>query len=88
VAALDAELKELIADGKQPWPQCTATSSRQPVAGRDEPHDNNLRDILSTDFNSIIVDDEVIAGEVKSYIREIALRRKDSKGIQGAVSHI
>ncbi len=31
-----------------------------------------LRDILSTDFNSIIVDDEVIAGEVKSYIREIA----------------
>jgi ribonuclease G len=31
-----------------------------------------LRDILSTDFNSIIVDDEVIAGEVRSYIREIA----------------
>ncbi|NLE35856.1 MAG: ribonuclease E/G, partial [Bacteroidales bacterium] len=31
-----------------------------------------LRDILSTDFNNIIVDDEVIAGEVKSYIRGIA----------------
>ena len=73
VAALDTELRELISR----WE--TAMSSvrkdvRSPrlLLGEMNRTTTILRDILSTDFTSIIVDDEVIAGEVRSYIREIA----------------
>ncbi len=73
VAALDAELKELISR----WETAMATVRRDVKSPRLLLGEMNrtttiLRDILSTDFNSIIVDDEVMAGEVKSYIREIA----------------
>lgn len=73
VAALDAELKELI----NRWETALSAVHRdvkQPrlLVGEMNRTTTILRDILSTDFNSIIVDDEVIGGEVKSYIREIA----------------
>jgi len=73
VAALDAELKELI----NRWETAFGAIRRDIKSPRLLVGEMNrtttiLRDILSTDFNSIIVDDEVIAGEVKSYIREIA----------------
>jgi len=73
VAALDAELKELI----NRWETALSGVHRdvkQPrlLLGEMNRTTTILRDILSTDFNSIIVDDEAIAGEVKSYIREIA----------------
>jgi ribonuclease G len=73
VAALDAELKELI----NRWETALYAlhkdvKSPRLLLGEMNRATTILRDILSTDFNSIIVDDEVIAGEIRSYIREIA----------------
>jgi len=73
VAALDAELREL----QNRWETALYAVRRDVKSPRLLVGEMNrtttiLRDILSTDFNSIIVDDEVIAGEVRSYIREIA----------------
>lgn len=73
VAALDAELKELI----NRWEKALSgvrrdVKSPRLLLGEMNRTTTILRDILSTDFNSIIVDNEVIAGEVKSYIWEIA----------------
>ncbi len=73
VAALDAELKELI----NRWEKALSgvrrdVKSPRLLLGEMNRTTTILRDILSTDFNSIIVDNEVMAGEVKSYIREIA----------------
>lgn len=73
VAVLDVELKELISR----WETALYSihkdvKSPRLLLGEMNRTTTILRDILSTDFNSIIVDDEVIAGEVKSYIREIA----------------
>ena len=73
VAALDAELKELL----NRWETAFGTihkDIKQPrlLLGEMNRTTTILRDILSTDFSNIIVDDEMIAGEVRSYIREIA----------------
>lgn len=73
VAALDAELRELI----NRWETALSSvrkdiKSPRLLLGEMNRTTTILRDILSTDFTSIIVDDEVIAGEVKNYIREIA----------------
>ena len=73
VAALDAELRELL----NRWETAFGTvrkEIKQPrlLLGEMNRTTTILRDILSTDFSNIIVDDEVIAGEVRSYIREIA----------------
>lgn len=73
VAALDAELRELL----NRWETAFGTirkDTKQPrlLLGELNRTTTILRDILSTDFSSIIVDDEMIAGEVRSYIREIA----------------
>lgn len=73
VAALDAELKELI----NRWETALYAvhkdvKSPRLLLGEMNRTSTILRDILSTDFNSIIVDDEVMAGEIKNYIREIA----------------
>ena len=73
VAALDTELRELV----NRWETALYAVRRDVKSPRLLVGEMNrtttiLRDILSTDFNSIIVDDEVIAGEVRSYIREIA----------------
>jgi ribonuclease G len=73
VAALDAELRELI----NRWETAMSSVRRDIKSPRLLLGEMNrtttiLRDILSTDFTSIIADDEVIAGEVRSYIREIA----------------
>ncbi len=73
VAALDAELKELVSR----WEKALSSVRRDVKSPRLLLGEMNrtttiLRDILSTDFNSVIVNDEVIAAEVKSYIREIA----------------
>ncbi len=73
VAALDTELKELVSR----WETALYSihkdvKSPRLLLGEMNRTTTILRDILSADFNSVIVDDEVIAGEVKSYIREIA----------------
>jgi ribonuclease G len=73
VASLDAELKELI----NRWETALSAVRRDVKSPRLLLGEMNrtttiLRDILSTDFSNIIVDDEMIAGEVRSYIREIA----------------
>jgi len=73
VASLDAELKELI----NRWETALSAvrhdvKSPRLLLGEMNRTTTILRDILSTDFSNIIVDDEVIAGEVRSYIREIA----------------
>lgn len=73
VAALDAELKELI----NRWETAlfaVRKDIRQPrlLLGEMNRTTTILRDILSTDFSSIIVDDEVVAAEIRSYIRDIA----------------
>ena len=73
VATLDSELKELI----NRWETALSgihkdVKSPRLLLGEMNRTTTILRDILSTDFNSIIVDDEVIAGEIRSYIREIA----------------
>jgi len=73
VASLDAELKELISR----WETALSAVRRDVKSPRLLLGEMNrtttiLRDILSTDFSNIIVDDEMIAGEVRSYIREIA----------------
>ena len=73
VASLDAELKELI----NKW-ETAVFSIRKDIKtprlliGEMSRTTTILRDILNPDFNSIIVDDEVIAGEIRGYIREIA----------------
>jgi ribonuclease G len=73
VAALDAELKELI----NKW-ETAIFSIRKDIKtprlliGEMNRTTTILRDILNPDFNSIIVDDEVFAGEIRGYIREIA----------------
>jgi ribonuclease G len=73
VAALDAELKELI----YKW-ETAIFSIRKDIKtprlliGEMNRTTTILRDILNPDFNSIIVDDEVLAGEIRGYIREIA----------------
>ena len=73
VASLDAELRELI----NRWETAMSSVRRDVKSPRLLLGEMNrtttiLRDILSTDFTSIIADDEVIAGEVRNYIREIA----------------
>jgi len=73
VAALDGELKELI----NRWETALFAvrkdvKSPRLLLGEMNRTTTILRDILSTDFSNIIVDDEVIAAEIRSYIREIA----------------
>lgn len=73
VAVLDAELKELI----NRWETAFSgihkdVKSPKLLLGEMNRTTTILRDILSADFNNIIVDDEVTAGEIRSYIREIA----------------
>jgi ribonuclease G len=73
VAALDVELKELV----NRW-ETAIFSIRKDIKtprlliGEMNRTSTILRDILNPDFNSIIVDDEVVAGEIRSYLREIA----------------
>lgn len=73
VALLDAELKELVSR----WESAINSVKRdiktpRLLLGELSRTTTILRDLLSTDFNNIIVNDEVIAGEVRNYIREIA----------------
>jgi ribonuclease G len=73
VAVLDVELKELI----NRWETALFAVRKDIKAPRLLIGEMNrtttiLRDILNPDFNSIIVDDEVVASEIRSYLREIA----------------
>lgn len=73
VATLDIELKELV----NRW-ETALFSIRKDIKtphlliGEMNRTSTILRDILNPDFNSIIVDDEIVASEIRSYIREIA----------------
>lgn len=73
VAVLDTELKELV----NKWETALYSIRKEIKAPRLLIGEMNrtttiLRDILNPDFNSIIVDDEMVAHDIKSYLREIA----------------
>jgi ribonuclease G len=76
VAALDAELKDLINRWETALSAVHRDVKQPPAGGGDEPHDNYPQGYTQYRLHSIIVDDEVIGGEVKSYIRKLPLRRK------------
>lgn len=73
VAALDAELKELISRWETAL-LAVKKDIKQPrlLLGEMNRTTTILRDMLNSDFNSIVVDDEVLATEIRSYIREIS----------------
>ncbi|TFH49582.1 MAG: Rne/Rng family ribonuclease [Bacteroidia bacterium] len=73
VAILDVELKELI----NRWETALYairkdTKTPKLLVGERNRTTTILRDILNPDFSNVIVDDEVMAADIRSYIREIA----------------
>ena len=73
VATLDVELKELI----NRWETAFYSIHRdiktpKLLVGERNRTTTILRDILNPDFSNVIVDDEVMAADIRSYIREIA----------------
>ncbi|MBM3420000.1 MAG: Rne/Rng family ribonuclease [Bacteroidetes bacterium] len=87
VAALDAELRELV----RRW-ESAFLSIRKDIKtpklmiGELNRATTFIRDMLNVTFNSIQINDEVFAGEIKKYIKEIAPEKeKIVKFYQGAL---
>ena len=72
VAELDADLKSLI----DKWEHCTVEMKKMTTFGRmvSEMDQTSvmLRDLLNESFNNIVVDDETLYEEIRSYIQTIA----------------
>lgn len=73
VAVLDVELKELVSR----WETALLTIHKETktpklLVGERNRTTTILRDILNPDFSNIVSDDEVMADDLRSYLREIA----------------
>ena len=77
VAELDADLKSLI----DKWEHCTVEMKKMTTFGRmvSEMDQTSvmLRDLLNESFNNIVVDDETLYEDIRSYIQTIAPQKAE-----------
>ncbi|MBL4578612.1 MAG: Rne/Rng family ribonuclease [Flavobacteriales bacterium] len=72
VAELNSDLNELVERWKQAYGKLKTAKPPEKVLGEINRTSAILRDMLSTSFNSIFVDDKNLYEEVRSYIRAIS----------------
>jgi len=72
VAELDAELKNLVKKWESVYDKVRGASAPKLVLQEMDRTSTILRDLLNVSFNSIYVNDEILAGEIREYISTIA----------------
>jgi ribonuclease G len=72
VAELDAELKSLVKKWESVYDKVRGANAPKLALQEMDRTSTILRDILNVSFNSIYVNDEILAGEIKDYISTIA----------------
>jgi ribonuclease G len=72
VAELDAELKTLVKKWESLYDKVKGATAPKLVLQEMDRTSTILRDLLNVSFNSIYVNDEVLAGEIRQYISTIA----------------
>lgn len=77
VAELDADLRNLLDIWTRMTEKLKTVNCEQKIASELSATSALLRDILTDEFNTIYVDDDDLAAEVKSYVRTIAPDKED-----------
>lgn len=72
VAELDAELKNLVKKWESVYDKIRGASAPKLALQEMDRTSTILRDLLNVSFNSIYVNDEILAGEIRQYISTIA----------------
>ncbi|NND30994.1 MAG: Rne/Rng family ribonuclease [Saprospiraceae bacterium] len=84
VKELDNDLQNLVDIWQQGMKNLRNAKPRQKVIGEVSRANSILRDVLNESFDSILVDDKKLMGEIKSYVRQIAPEKeKILKGYTG-----